>query len=108
MAKPKSSSIPRLATITECPRWQRLTRATARLLRDSGPNPAIGGSKGAKTGRVTSTSNEARSQPNDDELWSIRTVTGRLTPTGHDTLEPCGALSGALKLLPSGQLPLWF
>jgi prophage regulatory protein len=75
MAKPKSSGTQRFATTA-----QRVIDRTGspRPPPDCSetplPNPAIGGSRGANTDRVTPTSNEARSQPNHDEFWSIGTV----------------------------------
>jgi prophage regulatory protein len=75
MARPKSSGTQRLATTTKCVIDGNGSPAPLRDCSETAlPNPAFGGSKDAKTGRVTSTSNEARSRPNHDEFWSLRTV----------------------------------
>jgi hypothetical protein len=75
MARRKSSGTFRLAAIPEC-----VVDGNG----SSGPPPdcsetalrrsAIGGSKGAKIDRVAAPSNEVRSRPNHDELWSLGTV----------------------------------
>lgn len=75
MARPKSSGTPRLVAIPECAIEGKGSPGPPPYSpKTAFPDPVIGGSKGAKTGKAGATANDARSEPKTDELWSIRTV----------------------------------
>jgi prophage regulatory protein len=75
MAKPKSSGTFNLAAISECViDGNGSPEPPANCSETASSGSTIGGSKGTKTDRAAAMSNQAHSQPNHDELWSLKTV----------------------------------